>query len=147
MTGASGGSSPFEVAARRLDRSTLAPVVDELARRLGRGEGFPRRITLRGLDVDQIIGFRGPYGNAFPLDEWLGKSLVFIGGGIGMAALRAALLAVLRRREDYGEILILNGARSCSDLVFCVLAARGAPGFARRNAAIHQGRERLSRTV
>lgn len=51
MTGASGGSSPVEVAARRLDRSTLAPVVNELARRLGRGEGFPRRITLRGLDV------------------------------------------------------------------------------------------------
>ena len=48
--------------------------------------------ALRGLDVGQLIGFRGPYGNAFPLADWHGRDLVFLGGGIGMAALRAALL-------------------------------------------------------
>jgi len=74
--------------------------------------------ALRGLDVGRVIGFRGPYGNAFPLADWRDRDLVFLGGGIGMAALRAALLSVLGRRSDYGEILILNGARTVTDMVY-----------------------------
>ena len=74
--------------------------------------------ALRGLDVGQVIGFRGPYGNAFPLDEWTGKDLVFLGGGIGMAALRAALHSVLNHRSEFGEVLVLNGARTVADLVY-----------------------------
>jgi len=75
--------------------------------------------ALRDLDVGQVVGFRGPYGNAFPLDEWRGHDLAFVGGGIGMAALRAALLSVLERRSDFGDVLILNGARSAADMVYC----------------------------
>jgi NAD(P)H-flavin reductase len=74
--------------------------------------------ALRGLDVGRVIGFRGPYGNAFPLADWRDRDLVFLGGGIGMAALRAALLSVLGRRSDYGEILVLNGARTVADMVY-----------------------------
>jgi NAD(P)H-flavin reductase len=74
--------------------------------------------ALRALEVGRVIGFRGPYGNAFPLDRWRGRDLVFLGGGIGMAALRAALLAVLGRKSDYGEVLILNGARTVADMVY-----------------------------
>src|SRR5512145_3359200 len=35
--------------------------------------------------VGDVIGFRGPYGNTFPVEEWEGKSIVFIAGGIGLA--------------------------------------------------------------
>jgi NAD(P)H-flavin reductase len=52
------------------------------------------------------------------LADWRDRDLVFLGGGIGMAALRAALLSVLGRRSDYGEILILNGARTVTDMVY-----------------------------
>lgn len=38
--------------ASRLGRPALAPIVDELARRLGEGHGMPTRITLRHLSVD-----------------------------------------------------------------------------------------------
>jgi NAD(P)H-flavin reductase len=74
--------------------------------------------ALRGLDVGQVIGFRGPYGNTFPLSEWRGRDLVFLGGGIGMAALRAALLSVLERRSEFGQVLVLNGARTATDMVY-----------------------------
>ncbi|MCH7921892.1 MAG: FAD/NAD(P)-binding protein [Nitrospinae bacterium] len=74
--------------------------------------------ALKGLSVGQVVGFRGPYGNYFPLEEWKGKDLMFVGGGIGMAALHAPLQFVLDRRSDYGKILILNGARSVADLVY-----------------------------
>lgn len=74
--------------------------------------------SLRALSPGQTIGFRGPYGNCFPMEEWVGKDLVFVGGGIGMAALHAPLRMALDHRDDFGDILILNGARSVADVVY-----------------------------
>lgn len=74
--------------------------------------------ALRDVEVGQTIGFRGPYGNSFPLGEMAGKKVWFIGGGIGMAALRAVIEYCLRRQDDFGPITILNGARSVADLVY-----------------------------
>ena len=73
---------------------------------------------LRRLSTGQVVGFRGPYGNSFPLEEWRGRDIAFVGGGIGMAALHAPLREVLDRREDFGDVLILNGARSAADIVY-----------------------------
>ncbi|MEW6102252.1 MAG: FAD/NAD(P)-binding protein [bacterium] len=74
--------------------------------------------ALHSLDVDDKIGFRGPYGNSFPIDVLKGKNLLFIGGGIGLAPLRSLLLYCLDKREDFGEITLLYGARSVNDLVY-----------------------------
>jgi NAD(P)H-flavin reductase len=74
--------------------------------------------ALRALSVGQAVGFRGPYGNHFAVERWRGRDLSFVGGGIGMAALRAPLCFVLDHREDYGEILVLNGARTVGDIVY-----------------------------
>lgn len=74
--------------------------------------------ALRRMCVGQLIGLRGPYGNSFPLEDWRGRNLMFVGGGIGMAALRSSIQFALDNRDDYGEILILNGARTVADLVY-----------------------------
>ena len=74
--------------------------------------------ALRRLSVGRTVGFRGPYGNTFPLGDWHGRDLVFIGGGIGMAALRGALWKVLAHRDDFGEVVVLNGARTVADMVY-----------------------------
>ena len=74
--------------------------------------------AIRDLSVGQVLGFRGPYGNRFPVEAWRGRDLVFVGGGIGMAALRAPLQFVLDNRGDFGEVVVLNGARSVADLVY-----------------------------
>jgi NAD(P)H-flavin reductase len=78
------------------------------------------RVTqaLHHLNTGDAVGFRGPYGNHFPLDRLEGKNLVFIGGGIGLAPLRSLIQNVLDNRLDYGEIIILYGARSPQDLCF-----------------------------
>ncbi len=70
------------------------------------------------LSTGQAVGVRGPFGNSFPLEEWRGRDIVFVGGGIGMAALHAPLIAVLQERERYGEVTILAGARTAGDLVY-----------------------------
>jgi len=64
------------------------------------------------------IGFRGPYGNSFPLDFLQGKSLVFVGGGIGLAPLRSLIWNVIDNRDKYQNIDIIYGARSPADLSF-----------------------------
>jgi len=78
------------------------------------------RVTqaLHQLNEGDTIGFRGPYGNFFPLDKLKGKNLIFIGGGIGLAPLRSLIHNVLDNRSDYREITILYGARSPQDLCF-----------------------------
>jgi len=78
------------------------------------------RVTdaLHHLNAGDIIGFRGPYGNHFPLEKLKGKNLLFIGGGIGLAPLRSLIYNVVDTRADYREITILYGARSPQDLCF-----------------------------
>jgi NAD(P)H-flavin reductase len=74
--------------------------------------------AIRALSVGQVMGLRGPYGNRFPVEEWRGHDLLFVAGGIGMAALRSPLQYVLDHRGEYGEVTLLNGARSAGDLVY-----------------------------
>lgn len=74
--------------------------------------------ALGGLGVGDLVGLRGPYGRPFPVEQWRGSDLVFVGGGIGMAALRSPLQWVLDHRADYGEIVVLAGARTPADLVY-----------------------------
>ena len=81
----------------------------------GRRQGHP---ALREVNVGDTVGFRGPYGNAFPVDDWKGKDVVFVAGGIGLAPVRCVIWNVLDRREEFGDVTIVYGARSVSDLVY-----------------------------
>lgn len=78
------------------------------------------RVTtaLHEMQVGNVIGIRGPYGNGFPIEEWKGKNLVFIGGGIGLAPIWSVLNTALGKREDYGDLMLIYGARTSKDLVF-----------------------------
>ena len=73
---------------------------------------------LHAMDIGQQITIRGPYGKPFPVDDELkGKDLLFIAGGIGLAPLRSVINYVRDRRENYGSVQIVYGARSKDDLV------------------------------
>ncbi|MCI5512578.1 MAG: FAD/NAD(P)-binding protein [Clostridia bacterium] len=73
---------------------------------------------LHGMEVGQEITIRGPYGNGFPVDtEFVGKDLLFIAGGIGLAPLRSVINYCRAYRDRYGKIDIVYGSRSKNDLV------------------------------
>ncbi|MBN2056480.1 FAD/NAD(P)-binding protein [bacterium] len=74
--------------------------------------------ALHRANVGDIVGFRGPYGNWFPIDDMFGKNIVFIAGGIGLAPVRSLIWNVLDRREEFNDITIIYGARSVADLVY-----------------------------
>ena len=56
-------------------------------------------------------------GHGFPLDDHFGKDLVFVAMGTGVAPLRSALRHVLKRKQDFGQLVVLYGARTPDD--FC----------------------------
>lgn len=74
--------------------------------------------SLNNKDVGDVIGFRGPYGNWFPIEDMFDKNLIFIGGGIGMAPLRSLIWNCLDLRDKFKDITILYGARSVGDLCY-----------------------------
>jgi sulfhydrogenase subunit gamma (sulfur reductase) len=68
--------------------------------------------------VGDYIGLRGPLGNAFPLREHRGENLMIIGGGVGLPTLRSALIYALDNRSDFGELMLLYGARTPADRLY-----------------------------
>ena len=56
-------------------------------------------------------------GHGFDLDQHQGTDLVFVAMGTGVAPLRSALRHVLPRKEKFGQLVVLYGARTPDD--FC----------------------------
>lgn len=51
-------------------------------------------------------------GHGFALDEHSGQDLVFVAMGTGVAPLRSALRHVLKHKEEFGQLVVLYGART-----------------------------------
>lgn len=56
-------------------------------------------------------------GRGFRLDEMKGRDLVFVAMGTGVAPLRSALRHVMKRKDEFGQFVVLYGARTPDD--FC----------------------------
>ena len=78
------------------------------------------RVTsaLANLEEGETVGFRGPYGNIFPIEEWKGKNLLYIAGGIALPPMRCVIWNTLDLRENYKNITIIYGAKTVNDLVY-----------------------------
>jgi len=84
-----------------------------------RGVGSVTAPLLRARRGD-VLGVRGPYGNPWPVDEAArtGCDVLLLAGGIGLAPLRSVIYEVLRRRRDFGRLIVLYGARTPADLLY-----------------------------
>jgi NAD(P)H-flavin reductase len=78
------------------------------------------RVTdaLFGLDEGAVVGVRGPFGKPYPLNEFKGKEVFIVGGGVGFAPLRSLFLALVHDIKKYKKIYIRYGARSPKDIVY-----------------------------
>jgi NAD(P)H-flavin reductase len=74
--------------------------------------------ALHQLKPGDQFGVRGPYGNGFPMEDYAGKNLVFVAGGIGLIPLRSCIIYALARRERYGQIQIYYGAKTPLELMY-----------------------------
>ncbi|MGV7930590.1 MAG: FAD/NAD(P)-binding protein [Spirochaetota bacterium] len=74
--------------------------------------------ALHALKPGDKVGIRGPFGNGFPFDEFKGKNLVYVAGGIGLIPLRSSIVHALQHKKDFGRVLVLHGARTPDDLMY-----------------------------
>jgi NAD(P)H-flavin reductase len=113
--------------------------------------------ALAGLATGTVIGLRGAYGSAWPLDAAAGGDLVIVAGGLGLAPLRQAIIQVLAQRERYRRVCILYGTRTPADVLyggelaawaahrdveFAITVDRASAGRGVPPAAIHLSLER-----
>jgi len=78
------------------------------------------RVTsgLANLEEGDTMGLRGPYGNTFPIDDWKGKNLLYIAGGIALPPMRCVIWNTIDLRQNYKDITIVYGAKTVNDLVY-----------------------------
>ena len=74
--------------------------------------------AIHKLAAGDKVGLRAPLGNFFPYEQWKGKDVFFVGGGIGMAPIRTIMLHLLDNKKEYGKISLLYGARSPKDMAY-----------------------------
>ena len=78
------------------------------------------RVTdkIHGLKKGDTVGLRGPYGNEYPLSDYEGKDVLLVGGGVGLAPLRALFLALIHDVKKYKSITFCCGAKTPGDIIY-----------------------------
>ncbi|MBP1821004.1 FAD/NAD(P)-binding protein [Mycobacterium sp. OAE908] len=74
--------------------------------------------ALHDAEPGTVIGMRGPFGTNWGLREAVGRDLVIVAGGVGLAPLRPVVLGAFAARDSYGSVTLIAGARSRDDFLF-----------------------------
>ena len=74
--------------------------------------------ALAKVNVGDLVGVRGPFGTAWPVDQYLGRDLIVVAGGVGLAPLRSLLYTLAKRRAAFGRIALLYGARHPEEMLY-----------------------------
>lgn len=78
------------------------------------------RVTqgLAALQPGDRVGLRGPFGRGWPLQEMGGRDVVLVLGGLGCAPVVSVIHYILRRRERFGRLVIIQGVKHAEDLIW-----------------------------
>jgi len=78
------------------------------------------RVTrgMAALKKGDKVGVRGPFGSAWPMEAAKGKDVVVMTGGLGNAPLVAATEEILKNRDKYGKLYVVQGIRDSSLLIY-----------------------------
>ncbi len=78
------------------------------------------RVTnlLHKCEKGQKVGIRGPFGNGYPVDDFVGKDVYIVGGGVGLAPIRSLFLTLVDRIRDFKGVVCRYGAKSPEDFIY-----------------------------
>lgn len=74
--------------------------------------------AMQQLKRGDVLGVRGPFGSHWPLEQAMNKDVVIAAGGLGLAPLRSIMYQLITRREHYGRVVLLYGARTPEDILY-----------------------------
>lgn len=89
------------------------PLIDHTVRAAGDVTGAITR-----LQVNDQLGLRGPFGKGWPMAKLLGRDVLVVAGGVGLAPLRPAVEHMLQNRREYGSLKLIYGAKTPQDLLY-----------------------------
>ncbi|WP_404362702.1 FAD/NAD(P)-binding protein [Marinobacter sp.] len=64
------------------------------------------------------VGLRGPFGRPWPLSQAEGSDVLVITGGLGCAPVVGVINYVLKHRQLYGKLTIIQGVKHAEDLIW-----------------------------
>jgi len=70
------------------------------------------------LQVGDRVGIRGPYGRGWPLQQARGQDVVLMTGGLGCAPVVSVIDYIMRRRNEFGRVVIMQGVKHEADLIW-----------------------------
>ncbi|MDM8545930.1 FAD/NAD(P)-binding protein [Candidatus Venteria ishoeyi] len=73
---------------------------------------------LSKLKARDCVGIRGPFGRGWPMLEAEGKDLLLVTGGLGCAPLVSVIEYIMRRREQFAHVDILQGVKHADDMIW-----------------------------
>lgn len=74
--------------------------------------------ALVATEAGDPIGVRGPFGTAWPTTVAVGRDLLVVAGGLGLAPLRMAVDELLTGRDRAGSVTLVVGARAPDQLLY-----------------------------
>ncbi len=66
----------------------------------------------------QKVGVRGPYGNGYPIDDFVSREVYIVGGGVGLAPIRSLFLTLIDRIKDFKSVVCRYGAKTPDDFIY-----------------------------
>jgi NAD(P)H-flavin reductase len=103
------GEVPMSIVSDPDDNTVFAHTI----RRVGRVTN-----ALSQLDIGDEVGIRGPFGRGWPLEQAHGKNVLIITGGLGCAPSVSIINYIVKRKEQFGKLIILQGVKHSDDLIF-----------------------------
>ncbi len=70
------------------------------------------------LKPGDVIGVRGPFGSHWPIEQAMGKDLVVVAGGLGLAPLRSVVYQAIAQREKFAGVFLLCSAHMPENLLY-----------------------------
>jgi sulfhydrogenase subunit gamma (sulfur reductase) len=88
-------------------------ILEMVVRRIGR-----LTQVIHSLKVGDELGIRGPYGSGFDLNNFYGKDVLFVAGGLGLVPLRSLITPVVAEASKFGKITLISGCRNPAEELF-----------------------------
>ncbi|MHC4572661.1 MAG: FAD/NAD(P)-binding protein [Planctomycetota bacterium] len=78
------------------------------------------RVTalLHDCEKGRKVGIRGPFGNGYPIDDFVDKEIYIVAGGVGLAPIRSLFLTLVDRIKDFKRVVCRYGARTPEDFIY-----------------------------
>jgi sulfhydrogenase subunit gamma (sulfur reductase) len=96
---------------------SCGPRVDNVLEMVIRRAGRLTQV-IHGLKAGDELGIRGPYGSGFDLNDFYGKDVLFVAGGLGLVPLRSLIIPVVADSDRFRNITLLSGCRSPAEELF-----------------------------